>query len=255
MSFRPIKTPPLAEAVVAEFEALLLAGVLRPGEKLPPERELAEQLQISRGTLREAMESLAERGLIEKRKGSGAVVSETIAASIADPLSALIASQRAALDDYVAFRRLIEGDAAAKAAERATAADREAIARLLDALRAAQKGADRALEARLDVDFHMAIVEAAGNVVTIQVMRALSRALRRGMTTTRQAIYDARDVSGALLAQHAAIAEAILGRSPEAARAASDLHLDFVLGALRDADAAARRTAIAERRRDRPDPS
>lgn len=250
MSFRPIKSPPLAEAIIAEFEELLLAGVLRPGEKLPPERELAERLQVSRGTLREAMDALAERGLIEKKQGSGAVISELLASSLADPLAALIASQRAALDDYVAFRRLIEGDAAAQAAEHATQADRAEIARLVKALKAAQQAGDRAQAARLDFDFHMAIIEAAGNVVTIQVMRALGRALRRGMTTTREAIYDAQGVSDALLAQHAAIAEAILGHAPKAARAASDRHLDFVLTALRAADQAARRREIAERRRE-----
>ena len=248
MSFRPVKTPALAEAVVAEFEELLLAGVLRPGDRLPPERELAEKLGVSRTTLREALDGLSRRGLIEKKQGSGAIVSELIASSLVDPLATLIAAQRDAREDYLAFRRLIESEGAALAARRATEQDRKAITAVLERMSRAIESEDVERAAALDMDLHMAIAEAAGNVVMLQVMRALGRTMRRGMAETRLRLYDAPGFAEAIQGQHAALVEAILARDPEGAKAASERHLDYVAKALREAESAARRADLAARR-------
>lgn len=250
MVFRPVKPQTVAEAVSAEIEDLLLAGLLAPGDPLPPERALAEKLGVSRSSLRDALGVLVERGLVEKKPGSGVFISELIAASLVDPLSALIGTRPEALDDYIAFRRLIEGDAAAQAAQLGAAADRERLTDLRHQLCAAHEADDPALESVLDARLHAAIVEAADNAVTLLVTRSLSRALERGMAETRNRIYDRTGVRDAILEQHCALIDAILSGDPAAARAASDRHLDFVSQALAEGRMAERRETRAARRFD-----
>ncbi len=251
MPFRPVPHPKVAESVVAEFETLLLHGVLRPGDRLPPERDLAERLAVSRSSLRAAMDLLEARGLIHRRQGSGSTVSELIAASLVDPLGALIAERPETLRDYLSFRRLIERETAAEAARNAAPADRDRIARLLDAMRSAHGAGAPDREAALDVEFHLSVVEAAGNAVTAQVMRALGRSLARGMRTLREKIYARPGFPAAILAQHAAIADAVARGDPERAAAASDAHLDYVAEELSAAEGALRRADLAERRANR----
>lgn len=253
MPFRPVPHPKVADSVLAEFESLLLHGLLRPGDKLPPERSLAETLGVSRSTLREVLDTLEARGLIARRQGSGAVVSELIASSLVDPLGALIAGRPGTLRDYLAFRRLIEREAAALAARLSTEADRRRIGAILDAMRSAHAARDAGQAARLDVEFHLAIVEAAGNAVTSQVMRALNRSMVQAMGALRAKIYARPGFSEEIMAQHAAIADAVAAGSAEAAAAASDAHLDYVEAELAAAEATAEREALADRRLSRSD--
>lgn len=248
MPFRKVPHPKVADSVADEFETLLLHGVLRPGDRLPPERELAETLGVSRSSLREAMDALSERGLIQRRQGSGAQVSELIASSLVDPLGEMIAGRPETLRDYLAFRRLIERDAAIRAAERAAKADRDRIDRLMERARAARAAGDLRVEAALDVEFHMAVVEAAGNAVTTQVMRALGRALISGMETLRAKVYARPDFADVVLVQHDAIVQAIADGAPDRAAAACDAHLDYVEGELAAAEEALRLVDLAERR-------
>src|SRR6266702_4153316 len=114
----PLRTPKLADAVAEHLERLILEGALRPGEKLATERELAAKLEVSRPSLREALDKLQARGLIETNK-AGNFVSRFLA-PMTDPLIALFQSNDQALDDYVEYRCLIEGEAARLAAARAT---------------------------------------------------------------------------------------------------------------------------------------
>jgi GntR family transcriptional repressor for pyruvate dehydrogenase complex len=265
--FRPVATARVAAAVVRQIEELILQGVLRPGERLPPERELAERLDVSRPTLRDALADLEKRGLVAARRGAGAFVAEVLGSAFAPPLIELFATHESALYDYLAFRRDLEGMAAARAAVHATATDRAVIAAAFARLEAAHgtpggesargaKGgqstrsapdAKRAEEeaARLDADFHMTVVEAAHNVVMLHMMRSMLELLRRGVFYNRDRLFAVRATRDALLAQHRAIADAVIGGDEGGARAAVEAHLDYVAAHMRDAARRDRLEAVA----------
>jgi len=86
MHYETINPPKVSDAIVSQIEQLILEGVLKPGERLPPERELAQQLNVSRPSLREAMTTLKSRGLLQSRRGGGNYVMDVIAPALTNPL-------------------------------------------------------------------------------------------------------------------------------------------------------------------------
>ena len=248
MPFTKIESEKLASAVVRQIEGLILRGVLRPGDRLPPERDLAERLGVSRPSLREALADLSERHLLESRAGSGVYVDARLGQGFAPALVRLFSSHEEALDDHVAFRRDLEGLAAARAARAGSDTDLALIDAVFAKMeRAAAKG-DADAEARLDADFHMAIAAASHNAVMLHVMRATLGLLREAVARNRAVMFRQRTTGGALLDQHRTINAAIQTRDADGARAAMEAHLDYVLGRLRDQREAEAHEAVARAR-------
>lgn len=183
----------------------------------------------------------------EKKTASDTV--ET-ADDMVDPLSRLLHSHPETAFDYLEFRRLLAGQAAAFAAERATEED---IARLHDALRAMEEAHaldDPAQEAQADARFHLICYEMAGNTLMLHIMRRLFAMLTSGVFYDRSDLYLRRGVREGFLRQHQAIYAAVAARNPDAARAAADAHLASTAEALREAQRADHRREVALRRRD-----
>ncbi|MXU64135.1 FCD domain-containing protein [Oceanomicrobium pacificus] len=234
MPYRKVTQEKLADAVARQIEGLILRGILRPGERLPSERDLAARLDVSRPSLREALARLEADGLLETRKGSGAYVAGVLGSAFAPPLVRLFSTHEEALFDYLQFRRDLEGLAAERAARFATESDLKVIATLMDRMEAAHGKRNPDEESSLDADFHMAIVEAAHNVVMLHMMRSMFEMLREGVFYNRRILFGVRDTRDELLAQHRAIHDAIHARDPSAARRAVSAHLDFIEEAMRD---------------------
>ena len=112
MPFRQIQPEKLSTAVTRQIEKLILRGILRPGERLPAERELAERLGVSRPSVREAVADLSERGLLNSRAGAGIYVADVLGSAFSDALVTLFAAHDEAVFDYLSFRRDMEGLAA-----------------------------------------------------------------------------------------------------------------------------------------------
>lgn len=217
--------PKAAEAVADHIERLILEGVLRPGEKLASERELAEKLDVSRPTLRDAIARLAERGLLRTTR-SGTTIAAFLAPLLA-PLASLMADKPRVTGDYFEFRRCLEGEASRLAALRATEVDREAIAQCAARIKQAHTLDDPSEEATADVELHLLVYEASHNVVLLHVMRALAELLRENIFYNRQQLYERHGVRDKLLQQHLAIAEAVLSGDPVKARDAAAEHIRF----------------------------
>jgi DNA-binding FadR family transcriptional regulator len=104
MPFQKIIAGKISSAVTRQIEELILQGVLRPGDRLPAERELSETMEVSRPTLREALADLEERGLIATRPGGGTFIADVLGSAFAAPLIELFATHDTALFDYIACR-------------------------------------------------------------------------------------------------------------------------------------------------------
>lgn len=247
-----IKPAKAADAVAHHLEMLILEGVLRPNEKLLAERELAEKLDVSRPTLREALQKLEERGLLSTGR-DGTVVADLVGASLTDPLARLLESNPETTFDYLEFRKTVEGQAAYYAALRATDVDRAMITALYERMEASHGNDDTAEEADADTDLHLAIYEATHNVVLLHIMRGLANMLRTDVFYNRAKLYARKGVRDLLLAQHRAVYEAVVGGDPEAARAAAERHITFTYEAIRETRNAEARLEASLRRVGRGD--
>lgn len=233
MPFAPITSERVSDAVVRQLETLILQGVLRPGDRLPGERDLAERLGVSRPSLREALAELSKAGLLETRAGSGVYVAQFHGQAFAPPLLRLFARHDEAALDYVDLRADLEGLAAERAARFGSETDLAVIDAAFQAMAApARRSAEE--EARLDAEFHAAIVEASHNVVLLQLVRAMLDLLRQGVFYNRRIMFEGATTRADLLAQHREINEAIQRRDAAAARAAVASHMAYVKAALQD---------------------
>ena len=250
MPFQPVTPERLPAAVSRQIEKLILRGILRPGERLPAERDLAEKLGVSRPSVREAVTDLQDKGLLTTRAGAGIYVADVLGSAFSDALIRLFADHDEAVFDYISFRRDLEGLAALRAAQFASDTDLQVIQTLMDKMEAAHRKTNPADEARLDAEFHMAIIEASHNVIMLHMMRSMFQLLREGVFYNRKVMFKRRTTRGALLDQHRAINAALQARDPDAARRAVEDHLSYVEQALADHQKAERNEVVARQRFD-----
>lgn len=230
MPFQKITAEKLSTAVTLQIETLILRGILRPGERLPAERDLATRMNVSRPSLRTAIADLEARQLLSTKAGAGVFVAEVLGSAFSPPLIALFASHDEALFDYLSFRRDLEGLAAERAAKLASDTDLQVIQTVFDKMISARSPQ---LEARFDAEFHLSIIDASHNVVMLHMMRSMFELLQTGVFYNRQIMFKQQTTREALLAQHRAINDALQKRDPGLARAAVELHLNYVEQALR----------------------
>lgn len=248
MPFQKITSEKLASAVTRQIEQLILRGILRPGDRLPAERELSERLGVSRPSLREAVGALQDRGLLTSKAGAGVYVADVLGNAFSPALTALFASHEDALFDYIAFRRDMEGLAAARAATHGSDTDLALVDTIFRKMEASHAKRDPSEEAALDADFHMSIVEASHNVIMLHMMRSMMDLLREGVFYNRSVMFKQRTTRDTLLDQHRAINIALQARDPDAARAAIEAHLTFVHARLTDQKEADRHEDVARLR-------
>jgi len=220
-----IRPPKIADAIAGRLESMILEGVLRPGERLLGERELAERLGVSRPSLREALEMLASKGLLVTGK-SGTRVAQFLS-PLMKPLAALMQDKPRVTADYFEFRRIQEAYAARLAAQRATDVDREAIQKCCERMTEAHALEDPAQEGEADVDLHLLIYEASHNAVLLHIMRALADLLRNNVFYNRTHLYLRAGVRDELLQQHLTLAQAVIAGKPKEAEAAAAEHIRF----------------------------
>lgn len=248
MPFEKVQPEKLSYGVVRQIELLILRGILRPGERLPGERDLSERLGVSRPSLREALGDLQERGLLTSRAGAGVYVADVLGSAFSEALVSLFSSHEEAVFDYIAFRRDLEGLAAERAARIGTDTDLKVIDAIFKKMETAHAKRDPADEAQLDADFHLSIIEASHNVIMLHMMRSMYDLLRKGVFYNRQMMFKQRTRRETLLNQHRAINLALQARDPDGARDAVIAHLTFVERALSEHQKATHHEAIAQKR-------
>jgi DNA-binding FadR family transcriptional regulator len=181
--FQTAKPTKVFQEVVSQIEEAILAGRIETGQTLPSERELKEMFQISRGTLREALRVLEQKGLIEIRLGvgGGSVVRAVDAGRVSESLGLLIRSQKVSLDHLAEFREGIEGSIAAQAAERRSAFDIQKLKDLIDAARGCLEFGRRQRDEFLELDkqIHMSIAAITRNPIYQSVLSSIHDNIHR----------------------------------------------------------------------------
>ena len=228
MSVKKVQVPRISDAVAASLEKRILEGSLKPGDRLPPERELATELGVSRPSLREAIQKLSSKGMLQSRQGGGTYVIGRLEQSFSDPWQAMMGSHPNLREDLLEFRRMLEGQAAEWAAERATEADLQRLEQAFEAMNAAFEGGDLDRRSASDIAFHQAVGEAAHNALIGHLSAALLRLMHDNIRLNLGELMGIPAANALLASQHAAIFAAIREHKPSEARAAAETHIDFV---------------------------
>ena len=250
MPFTTVHSEKLSNAVVRQVEELILRGILRPGERLPSERELSERLGVSRPSLRDAIGTLQDSGLLIARAGAGVFVADVLGSAFAPALTQLFARHDEAVFDYISFRRDMEGMAAERAARLGSDTDLKVVQAVFDKMEASDAKRTAEDEAQLDADFHLSIIEASHNIIMLHMMRSMYDLLREGVFYNRQGMFNQRTTRNTMLDQHRAINDALQARDGQAAKDAVHAHMDHIEVSLRDQQKAQRNEIVAQQRLD-----
>ena len=211
-SLYPINKTLVVDEVVDRLINIVINENLKPGDKLPTERELVARLSISRSSLREAVRTLCAVGALEVKRGSGIYVGYCDTSILAKPLAWSLFLSQSNVEQVIEARSVFEVALAGWAAERRTEEDLSAIYEVLQKLEANENNKDAYVE--YDLQFHMAIAKAAKNTMIFQVFTIFQQLLRVWMTTTYQETKGAKDS----MAAHRQLFEAIRSRDAKAAR-------------------------------------
>ncbi|EFB71641.1 MULTISPECIES: pyruvate dehydrogenase complex transcriptional repressor PdhR [Providencia] len=234
MTYGKIRQPKLSDVIEQRLEHLIFEGTLRPGEKLPPERELAKQFDVSRPSVREAIQTLEAKGLLSRRQGGGTFVQKQMWQSFSDPLAELLTGNPESQLDLLETRHALEGIAAYYAALRGTEEDIERIRQSYELIKTAQQSGDLNAESDAVLQYQLIVTEAAHNVVLLHLLRCMVPMLEQNIRQNFEFLYTRKEMYNAVSEHREQIFSAIVAREPEKAREASHRHLAFIEDLLLD---------------------
>ena len=219
--FEVIRKNKVYEEVAKQIERLIVKK-LKPGDKLPSERELAEMLQVSRSSIRDAIRGLELVGLVEPRQGAGTIVRERSAESSVNPFTDTLKRRQELVTELLDFRKMLEPSLAARAAVHVSPEEILEMEEILRRQEEKQKLGDAAVDE--DQEFHYSVALASDNSVVLKVLDVLMDLLRD--TRSRSLQLEARPQKS--LAGHRRILAAIKRHDAEAAKSAMRRHLEDV---------------------------
>lgn len=228
--FQNVSPKKATELIVAEIQDLILADRLKPGEKLPSERDLSEKFNVSRNVLRESLGVLRQRGLVQVHPGRGTLVTTPSLSSMRDSLSLLLQLKHVSLEELCDARLLIEPELASRAASCPASLDMSHLTELARLLSDSTNSPEEHVQA--DLAFHQEIADLSGHGVLSAIVGAVLEPVTRSMffgTKIPRAIESSDE-------QHMAILHAITRRNPKDARQAMFDHLQYVSEYIRDND-------------------
>jgi GntR family transcriptional repressor for pyruvate dehydrogenase complex len=219
--FEVVRRNKVYEEVAQQIERLILKK-LRPGDKLPSERELAEMLRVSRSSIRDAIRGLELRGLVEPRQGAGTIVREPSAQPLASPFASALKRRQELVSELLDFRKMLEPPLAARAATHASVDEISEMEEILQRQAAKHATGDAAVAE--DAEFHYSVALASGNSVVLKVLDIIMDLLR----DTRERSLQVEGRQEKSLAGHRRIMAAIKRHDAEAAKAAMRRHIEDV---------------------------
>jgi GntR family transcriptional repressor for pyruvate dehydrogenase complex len=227
-TYRPIARRTTYQLVAEQLIELIGSRRLRPGDVLPPERELVESYGVGRSSVREALRMLESRGLIESRGGGSFAVAE-LRNLLDRSFDLLVTVEQADYAELFEVRRILEGEAAALAASRRTKAQIERMRQTIDDMERGLSSEERFITA--DLRFHLGVAEATKNRVVVHLMHAIRSLLQRSLSSS----YHITGSPERAVEMHRLILEAIAARHPEEARQRMQEHVSRVERDIRSA--------------------
>jgi len=224
--FKPIRPKKISEEIIDQIKALISGGELKPGQRIPSERELASLLGVSRPSVREAIMVLDGMGILESRQGGGTFVRSMAESALVDPLTSMVENNPRLLFDLAEVRMGLESWSVYLAAQRAT---QEEIAGMrLHMAEMERQAASGGWDADVDARFHYAITAASHNTLQVHVLDTIHNLFHTTIQVALMEFYRKEGYVELLLSQHRAILEAIERRDAEGARKAMMEHLSMV---------------------------
>lgn len=216
-----VRQPNLSDQVAEQMQELIVQGRLRPGERLPSERELADRFGVSRTVIREAVRSLMAKGLLEVHSGSGMIVCTPTASSIADHFDLLLRlnSEGDPLEYIFDVRHVLEVEIAGRAAQQATESDIREMEHHLQQM--ADNLNDLEQAAAADVEFHAALARATQNPLFAILLDSISEI----MLEVRRLGFTLSGAPQKILEEHARILQSVKRGDVEASQIAMSEHL------------------------------
>lgn len=228
MAYAKIKQLKLADMIESRLETLILEGTLEQGDKLPPERELAKQFDVSRPSLREAIQRLESKGLLTRRHGGGTYIKEELREQLTDPLFELLNTHPESQYDLLEFRYALEGISAYYAALRGNKDDFSAIKKSYEAIKKAQQDNDLKQEIQSVANFYRCVIKASHNVFFLHLARGINALLEKNIADNVAQLYRYPDVAEKIDLHRRQLLEAIISKQPKKAQQASAHHLSYI---------------------------
>lgn len=222
--FSPIRSTKVYEQVIDQIKDMIDKGTLKKGDKLPSERDLVQQLEVSRASIREALRALEVIGLIECRQGQGNYIKANFQDNLFEPLSIMFMLEGSKPDDIWELRKIMEVEAAGLASKRIT---REQLDELREIVESFMNCKDEDIDAKIDNEFHYKIAECSGNILIYNILRTVSTLVDHFIKDARKLILAHEGNKEILFQQHKEIYLAMEKHSSADARKAMREHLDF----------------------------
>jgi GntR family transcriptional regulator, transcriptional repressor for pyruvate dehydrogenase complex len=220
--YKIVRSSRLYEQIVQQVEESIQKGQLKPGDQLPPERELAEQFGVSRTAVREAVKALREKGLVEAYPGRGTFITDGTSYTIRQSLDRMMRSGNEGFAFLAEVRQILEPEIAALATTRADDEALEAMRKQVEIMDTAKEDPDAFIEA--DLDFHLALAEAAANPIILSLIDSIVGLLRE----QRMGIFQVEGGPERGQYHHKKILQAVEHRDAAGAREAMKAHLTQV---------------------------
>ncbi len=224
INIKPIRPKRISDQVYEELKNMIFRNILKPGERLPPERELAKGFGVSRPTIKLALQKLISQGFIEQRQGQGTFVRSSRKGYMENPLRQML-SEEVSLYDLLEVRLGLEVNAASLAAQRATEKDIEILEQSYQRM---LENEDEKVASEEDVTFHMSISYATKNPAHVYTMKAFYDLLFYGIKENRFYLKETGHLT-IIASQHKDILEGIKKRDPQQASGAMKKHILFVM--------------------------
>ena len=217
-----------SKIIAEKIEGFFLKGDLKPGSKLPSERELASRFGVSRSSVREALQQLQLNGAIIIRQGGGSYINTDEVQKVSDQLSvSIVEAESHLIVDMLELRRALEIESVSLAAQRAAEKDLARIKEALDGMRESLYDAEKGIKA--DLHFHQRIVEASHNQLLINLVQSLAERMEDSIRATRTHRFMDVDRYEDTFAEHAEIYEAICIKNSALAKQLMEKHINRIL--------------------------
>jgi len=227
--FSPIKSTKVYEQVIDQIQMMIANGELKRGDKLPSERQLAEQLQVSRTSVREALRALQIIGLIEVKQGDGNFIKESFDFCLLQPLSVMFMLQQTKPADIVELRKVIEVETATLAAQRITDEEILELKVLVEQLKEYSLNDDEKNSVKVDKELHYKIAQFSKNFLLLNILNVISVLMDTFIEDARGMILTNNENKDVLIMQHENIYKALARRNPEAAANAMRDHIELII--------------------------